>query len=104
MKLLVPFACIFLMASLLAEDWPRWRGVRGDGSWKGPEISKKFPEKGLERIWKMPLNPGYSGITVQGNRVYTMDRPPVEEVLETEDESNTLSLVEAKRLLDLKKD
>ena len=84
MKLLVSFSFIFLMGNLLAEDWPRWRGVRGDGSWNGPEISKKFPEKGLKRIWKMPLNPGYSGITVQGNRVYTMDRPPVEEFGETE--------------------
>ena len=84
MKLLVPFACIFLMGNLLAEDWPRWRGVRGDGSWLGPRIVRELPENGLERVWKTPLNPGFSGITVQGNRVYTMDRPPVEEFGETE--------------------
>lgn len=57
MKLVVPFSCIFLMGSLLAEDWPRWRGVRGDGSWLGPRIVRELPENGLERVWKTPLNP-----------------------------------------------
>ena len=69
---------------MLAEDWPRWRGMRGDGSWLGPKVARKLPENGLERVWKTPLNPGYSGVTVRGNRVYTMDRPPVEKFGETE--------------------
>lgn len=75
---------VFLMNSLLGEDWSRWRGPRGDGSWNGPKISGKLPENGLKRVWKSPLNPGYSGITVKENRVYTMDRPPVEKSGETE--------------------
>ncbi len=75
---------IFLMNTLLGEDWSRWRGPRGDGSWNGPKISRKLPENGLKRVWKSPLNPGYSGITVKENRVYTMDRPPVENSGETE--------------------
>ena len=75
---------VFIINSLLGEDWSRWRGPRGDGSWNGPKISRNLPENGLKRIWKSPLNPGYSGITVKENRVYTMDRPPVGKSAETE--------------------
>ncbi len=84
MKSISLFSCIFFAFNLLADDWPRWRGPRGDGTWNGPEVSKKLPENGLKRVWKTSLNPGYSGITVQGNRVYTMDRPSVEEFGEKE--------------------
>ena len=84
MRILVFLSLGTIVSNLLGEDWPRWRGPRGDGTWLGPEISKKLPEKGLERVWRTPLNPGYSGVAVQGNRVYTMDRPPVEESGEKE--------------------
>ncbi|MEX2175126.1 MAG: PQQ-binding-like beta-propeller repeat protein [Pirellulaceae bacterium] len=59
-----------------AEDWPRWRGVRGDGTWQAPAIPEKWPDEGPPLVWKQPLGPGYSGISVAGGRVYTMDRPP----------------------------
>lgn len=84
MRLIFLLVLISLTTSLLGEDWPRWRGPRGDGSWLGPEISKKLPENGLKRVWRAPLNPGYSGVTVKGNRVFTMDRPPVEKSGEKE--------------------
>jgi len=84
MRLVVLFSLIFFMVSLLGEDWPRWRGPRGDGTWFGPEIAKELPDNGLERVWKSTLYPGFSGVTVKGNRVYTMDRPPVEEFGEME--------------------
>ena len=84
MRVPILLSLIFLMNSLLGEDWSRWRGPRGDGSWNGPKISQKLPENGLKRVWKSPLNPGYSGITVKENRVYTMDRPPIEKSGETE--------------------
>ena len=84
MRMPILLSLIFIMKSLLGEDWSRWRGPRGDGSWNGPKISQKLPENGLKRVWKSPLNPGYSGITVKENRVYTMDRPPIEKSGETE--------------------
>ena len=56
------------------EDWPRWRGVRGDGSWYGPALPDAWPESGLKLVWKQPIGGGYSGISVVANRVYTMDR------------------------------
>jgi outer membrane protein assembly factor BamB len=84
MRLVALISLITMVTSLLGEDWPRWRGPRGDGSWLGPEIAKELPENGLERVWKSTLYPGFSGVTVHGNRVYTMDRPSVEEFGEME--------------------
>jgi len=56
------------------EDWPQWRGVRGDGSWQGPALPDQWPETGLKLVWKRPIGGGYSGISVVADRVYTMDR------------------------------
>lgn len=58
-----------------AEDWPRWRGPRGDGTWQAPEIPDTFPPSGPPIVWKQPIGPGYSGISVSGGRAYTIDRP-----------------------------
>lgn len=68
-------------SSVIAEDWPRWRGPRGDGTWqapKAPAIPDKWPQDGPARKWRAPISGGYSGVTVSGDRVYTMDRlaPP----------------------------
>ena len=66
------------------EDWPRWRGPRGDGTWQGPKLSLDWPQDGLPRIWSRPIGGGYGGIAVADGRVYVMDRqrdPGVEGVL-----------------------
>lgn len=77
---MIRFIAFLLLTSLLvsAEDWPKWRGVEGDGRWTGPPIAKELNNHGLARVWKVAVNPGYSGVTVQGSRVFVMDRPPVE--------------------------
>jgi len=65
----------FLSANLTAEEWSKWRGPNGNGTWYEPRISKKLPINGLKRIWKTSVFPGYSGVTVKNGLVYTMDRP-----------------------------
>jgi outer membrane protein assembly factor BamB len=65
-------ATVFVSAAT-AEDWPRWRGPRGDGVWHA-ELPERWPDEGLPVAWKQPLGGGYSGIAVRGGRVYTMDR------------------------------
>ena len=60
-------------SSAVAEDWPRWRGPRGDGTWNAPKLPDKWPAEGLPRIWKQPIGGGYAGITVADGRVFTMD-------------------------------
>ena len=62
------------LSSLQAEDWPRWRGPRSDGTWRGPRLAQTWPQGGLQRQWVQSVGSGYSGVTVAGNRVVTMDR------------------------------
>jgi outer membrane protein assembly factor BamB len=67
--------CLAIAVVVRAEDWPRWRGPRGDGTWQAPPIPAKFPEAGPPVVWQSAIGPGYSGIAVAQGRVLTMDRP-----------------------------
>ena len=75
MKLKVGLILLQLCPSFaLGEDWPTWRGAKGDGSWQAT-VSRVLPDQGLSMKWKAKLEPGYSGVTVSKGKVYTMDRP-----------------------------
>ena len=75
-RLLLASVLLLATAAIVhAEDWPRWRGPRGDGTWAAPPVPEKWPAAGPPVVWKQPLGAGYSGISVSGGRVYTMDRP-----------------------------
>jgi outer membrane protein assembly factor BamB len=56
------------------EDWPRWRGPRGDGTWMGPRLAPSWPKGGLSVRWRQPLGGGYAGVTVAGDNVILADR------------------------------
>lgn len=71
-RLLLGLIFVFDAVVAAAEDWPRWRGARGDGTWAGAQVIS--PEGGVERVWQQPVGGGYSGVTVADGRVYTMDR------------------------------
>ncbi|HEX5104844.1 MAG TPA: PQQ-binding-like beta-propeller repeat protein [Pirellulaceae bacterium] len=60
--------------SATAEDWPRWRGPRGDGTWNEPGIVEKFPSATIARKWTAEIGAGYTSPTVAEGRVYLMDR------------------------------
>jgi outer membrane protein assembly factor BamB len=66
--------------ALHGEDWPGWRGPRGDGSWNGPELPDSWPKDGLRLCWRKAIGGGFAGVTVAGGRVFVMDRQtePVE--------------------------
>ena len=64
------------------EDWPRWRGPRGDGTWNGPRLPEKWPEKGLHKLWSQPIGGGDAGITVVARSAYTMDLQKSPEAVE----------------------
>lgn len=61
-------------APTMGEDWPCWRGPRGDGTWHAPKLPAVWPEGGLQRVWRRELGGGYGGIAVSESRVYVMDR------------------------------
>ena len=58
----------------IGEDWPRWRGVRGNGTWNAPKLPAAWPIEGLQRVWRRDLGGGYGGVAVSGGRVCVMDR------------------------------
>src|SRR5262249_45003978 len=86
-KAIVCLSCAGIVACLSifgraarAEDWPRWRGPRGDGTWHAPPLPDAWPAAGLPTKWKQPVGGGYAGVSVADDRVLVMDRQlqPVE--------------------------
>lgn len=65
----------FSVTVAAAEDWPRWRGPSGDGTWNAPPLATVWPKDGLPRVWQAKVGPGYAGVAVAQGRVVTMDRP-----------------------------
>jgi outer membrane protein assembly factor BamB len=66
---------LLLVAPAQAEDWPRWRGPRGDGTWFGPKLPTTWPKAGLPVVWRKPIGGGYAGVSIANGRAITMDRP-----------------------------
>ena len=56
-----------------AEDWPAWRGPRGDAVWREEGILESFPADGLDIRWRVPIGEGYAGPAVAGGRVFVGD-------------------------------
>jgi outer membrane protein assembly factor BamB len=62
-----------LAAGLLhAADWPQWRGPNRDGSLPGESWPDKLTGH-LEKLWTLPLGPGYSGPVISGGKVFTTE-------------------------------
>src|SRR5262245_982126 len=49
------FAAVLLTVGLRADDWPEIRGSGRLGVWNETGIVEKFPEKGLNVLWRTPL-------------------------------------------------
>jgi outer membrane protein assembly factor BamB len=56
-----------------AVDWPQFRGVNRDGVSTEAGLPRSWPAAGPRVVWKRPIGEGYSGISVAGDRLYTMD-------------------------------
>jgi outer membrane protein assembly factor BamB len=66
-------ASLLVAQGAFGEDWPRWRGVRGDGTWQGPRLPETWPAGGPHAEWRVEIGGGYAGVVVSGQRLYTMD-------------------------------
>ena len=55
-----------------AADWPWFRGPSLDGISAETGLLDAWPETGPRELWRGPLGEGYSGISVVGERAYTL--------------------------------
>ncbi len=74
-----PFPVLSLSLTLLAAgpaaalDWPQFRGVNRDGVSAETDLPRRWPAEGPRVVWKQAIGEGYSGVSVAGDRLYTMD-------------------------------
>ena len=61
-------------ATVVAGDWPQWRGPNRDDNNTETGLLKKWPETGPPVQWSRPLGPGHSAITVADGRLFTLYR------------------------------
>jgi outer membrane protein assembly factor BamB len=59
--------------SVLASDWPQFRGPHRDGIWEETGILESFPRDGLKIRWKHPVGGGFSSPVVSGGKVFVFD-------------------------------
>jgi outer membrane protein assembly factor BamB len=53
-------------------DWPRWRGLNGDGISMETDWDPKALAGGLKILWKAGVGMGHSNVAIKDNRLYTM--------------------------------
>lgn len=70
---LVASLWIAVTASAIADDWPQWRGKNRDDNSPETGLLKKWPAGGPPLVWKaIGLGEGYSGVSVVGERIFSM--------------------------------
>src|SRR6476646_1226399 len=62
--------CVSAVHPVLAEDWPQWRGPRGDGTSSDPAPPTKL-STGENVKWKVAIpGKGHGSASVAGGRVF----------------------------------
>lgn len=73
MAVLVGAAGLTIPGILSSADWPEWRGSGRRGLWTETGVLSRFPEEGLNVLWRTALGAGYAGPSVSGGRVFATD-------------------------------
>ncbi len=59
------------LTTLLAANWPQWRGPERNGISQEKELLKQWPAEGPELLWKVDgLGDGFSTPAIVGDRIY----------------------------------
>ena len=61
------------LASAKGVIWPQWRGPARDGQWDGPAWPGRLSTDSLKLLWRVPLDPSYSGPIVSADLVFTTE-------------------------------
>ena len=78
-KTLARAAALVLIISghVSATDWGQWRGPNRDGVSTERPLVDRWPEGGPTLLWKAPgMGIGFAGVSVVGDRIYTMGDLP----------------------------
>jgi hypothetical protein len=67
--LLTVLSILFLSTQLRAEEWPRWRGPRGDGI-TSETIPDSLPKEGPKKLWSKSVGTGYSSPIAVDGKIY----------------------------------
>ncbi|MBM3864656.1 MAG: pyrrolo-quinoline quinone [Verrucomicrobia bacterium] len=70
-RLVIIFSLLALPAA--ADTWSQWRGPARDGRVEGAPWPAKLGDSALERLWRVPLGPGYSGPLVSRDLVFVTE-------------------------------
>jgi outer membrane protein assembly factor BamB len=73
-------AVLVCAGSVLAQDWPQWRGANRDGKVSGFTAPEKWPQQ-LAPKWKVTVGAGDSTPALVGDKLYVFSRQGADEVL-----------------------
>ena len=86
-RLLFPLLSIlFFSTQLHAEEWPRWRGPRGDGI-TSQTIPDTLSKEGPKKLWSKNVGIGYSSPIAVDGKIYTFALADGRDTLYAFDES-----------------
>src|SRR5215467_10692639 len=64
---------LVLPLQLCATDWPQYRGPNHDGI-SDETIRTNWSKLAPRQVWKIPIDPALSSLTISGGRVFTQVR------------------------------
>jgi len=63
------------------QGWPGWGGPQGDFRVEVKGLSDQWPANGPPKLWSRPLGDGYSAIVADRDRLFTMYREGLDEIV-----------------------
>ncbi len=73
MRLAICFFAFLISTASGGEDWPQWRGPNRDGLSRETGLLSSWPAGGPPPVWRATgLGAGYSTVTVDGGRIFTL--------------------------------
>ena len=70
---LLGFVVAASAARVHGADWPQYRGPNRDGKSTETGLVRSWGAEGPREVWRVPIGAGFSGVSVVGDRLYTMD-------------------------------
>lgn len=88
MKRTILAAAGLVLASSLTvngENWPKWRGPRGDGISQETGLLAQWPEGGPKRVWSVKVGEGFSSPVAVDGKIYLTSVHGKKEILQAFD-------------------